>query len=101
MINFKGPKTVFGVLLNKHKEVRDYAYKSAADDLWRRNGIKNRKGYKLEEGIGSISMGGVSAKEFRLYKLIDASVVTISAKVDYEVETGIDRLIENRGIRGE
>lgn len=94
----KGP-TMKGALLNRVDQARKHSYAQAVDELWKRNKIKNREEYKVAE-ITMVQKDGTEIKEFKLYKLIDATVVTISSQVNVEIALGKEHLTENRGIRG-
>lgn len=39
---------------------------------------------------------GTEITEYRLYKLIDATVTTVSSEVSTRVETGLETLVENK-----
>lgn len=66
-------------------------------DLWKRNKLTpNAPGYKIAE-TKMVKQDGTSVIEYRLYKLIDARVVTTSAQVTADVEDGVKAVRENRG----
>lgn len=91
------PGTMFGKLLTRVHNARHYSRLQAQNELWRRNGLEKaekREGYKIAE-TKEMHRDGTEVVEYRLYKLIDASVVTLSSEVKSEVVTGIKALREN------
>lgn len=86
--------TMFGKLLSNVRAVRFTAKQKAQDELWKRNGLDNpakRNGYRMAE-TQSINRDGTEVVEYRLYKLIDASVVTISSTVTHKIENGLQNV---------
>lgn len=86
--------TMFGKLLAAVQQQRKMAHDRAIADLWSRNNLSpNQNGYKIAE-TKAIHRDGREVTEYRLYKLIDASVTTVKAEVTTEVETGADKAVE-------
>jgi hypothetical protein len=86
--------TMFGKLLTSVQQQRQLAHDMALKDLWGRNGLSpNAAGYKIAE-TKAIHRDGREVTEYRLYKLIDASVTTIKAEVTSSVEIGADKAVE-------
>lgn len=86
--------TMFGKLLTTVQQTRKLAHETAIKDLWRRNELReNAPGYKIAE-TKAIHRDGREVTEYRLYKLIDATVTTVKAEVTTLVETGSDKAIE-------
>lgn len=93
----KKEPTMFGKLLNRVRFERTMAREKAETALWERNNLGNptkRDGYKLAE-TKVVHKDGKEVTELRLYKLIDAAVVTISSEVSSEIVDGIHKLREN------
>ena len=91
--------TVLGKLMAKIRANRQIAIDKAVEDLWARNGMAgkaSRRGYKLAE-TQAVSRDGVETIEYRLYKLVDAAVVTISADVNTDIQEGVSSAREMRG----
>ena len=89
--------TMMGKLLSRVHNARYLSRQQAIEDLWKRNGMENpktRDGHKLAE-TAVIQRDGTEVTEYRLYKLIDATVVTVAAEVNTEVKLGIENLREN------
>jgi hypothetical protein len=90
--------TMLGKLLNNVRFARWSVRQKAIDDLWKRNGLENpalRKGWKLAETT-QINRDGTEIVEYRLYKLMDSSVTKITSEVKSEIQTGLDKLKENK-----
>lgn len=90
--------TMFGKLLNRVQTARKMSRISAVNELWHRNGLAkpgDRVGYKLAETV-AMHHDGTEITEYRLYKLIDATVTTVSSEVSTRVETGLETLVENK-----
>lgn len=86
--------TMFGKLLTSVQQQRKLAHEQALRDLWKRNDLSpGAAGYKIAE-TKAIHRDGREVTEYRLYKLIDASVTTIKAEVTSSVETGADKAVE-------
>lgn len=93
----KPQATMFGKLLNRVRAERKLAYQKAEQDLWKRNKLDNpaqREGYKIAETT-TVYRDGREEKELRLYKLVDAAVVTINSEIHSTIENGTDKLREN------
>lgn len=94
----KGSKLWF-LARNRLRVVRESTKEKAIAALWARNGLKpGAEGYKIAETTAIYSApsgGGSEVVEYRLYKLIDASVVKISMGVDAKIEDGVNNLREN------
>lgn len=93
----KKQPTLMGKLLNRVRFERIMARERAEAGLWKRNNLENpktREGYKLAE-TKVVYTDGKEVTELRLYKLIDAAVVTISSEVSSEIVDGIHKLREN------
>ena len=89
-------RTMFGVLLEQIRQKRKILRDEALRGLYKRNNISlGMSGYKIEESK-PINLRGVESVEYRLYKLIDCSVVTISSEIKAVVETGLRALPENK-----
>lgn len=89
--------TLMGKLLSRVHNARHYSNIQAIDELWKRNSLANpakRDGYKLAE-TSVVHRDGTEVKEYRLYKLIDATVVTITTDVNTTIELGLENLREN------
>lgn len=87
------PTNLLGKLLSKIMYARWQANEKAIEDLWKRNGLDNptkRQGYKMEE-LKSVGTEGTEHTTYRLWKLVDQSVVTISSEIKTAVRTGITR----------
>lgn len=83
---------VLGKMMDRLRKARLHTKTLAIDELWERNGLgtgQAREGYKLAE-TQRVDRNGSEITEYRLYKLIDRSVVTISADINTEVATGLD-----------
>lgn len=90
-------QNLFGKLLKSVHNAKRYSNLQAVEELWKRNGLSNptkRDGYKLAETV-EVQRNGTEIKEYRLYKLVDATVVTISTEVTASIESGLDKLKEN------
>lgn len=86
--------TMFGKLLTVVQQQRKLAHVMAMSDLWKRNNLSpNASGYKIAE-TKAIHRDGREVTEYRLYKLIDATVTTISTEVTTSIETGPDKAVE-------
>lgn len=89
--------TLMGKLLSRVRFERKIARERAEAALWERNNLSNpttRDGYKLAE-TKVVHRDGKEVTELRLYKLIDAAVVTVSSEVHSEIAEGIGRLRED------
>lgn len=89
--------TMFGKLLNRVRYERMIARDKAERELWKRNNLDNpaqREGYKLAE-TKVVHRDGKEVTELRLYKLIDASVITVESEVRSMMEAGVEKLREN------
>lgn len=85
---------VFLKMLNSLTTMRRLAHARALRDLYARNNVTaSTPGYKLAE-TPTVYANGREVMEYRLYKLIDASVVTISHEIHHSVETGKDAALE-------
>lgn len=94
--NEKKPN-MLGRIFNKVSEARFIAKQQAKSDLWARNGLSNptqRNGYKMAE-TAVVHRDATEVVEYRLYKLVDASVVTISSEVNHKIENGPEHLRES------
>lgn len=88
----RGKKTLLGKTLSALRFERQQARQKAARDLWERNGMANpktRSGHKLAETT-TLQQDGTEVTEYRLYKLIDRSLVTISSSVSTKITTGVE-----------
>lgn len=95
-MNNNDETTMFGGLLTSVQQQRKLAHEQAVRDLWARNGLnQNAPGYKIAE-TKAIHRDGREVTEYRLYKLIDATVTTIKAEVIASIETGADKAVETR-----
>jgi hypothetical protein len=84
--------TMFGKLLTRVHNARYQTRQLAELELWRRHSLgnpKNRVGYKMAE-TAVIQRDGTEVIEFRLYKLIDRAVISISSEVQTTTEFGLD-----------
>lgn len=89
--------SLFGGLLTQVQRARKAARDKAVADLWKRNKLApNAPGYKLAE-TSMVKQDGAEVIEYRLYKLVDAAVVTTSSEVKTIVEDGVAAVRENRG----
>jgi hypothetical protein len=89
----------FGKLLTEYRRTREQARAQAIAELWKRNKLApNDPGYKLAE-TPMVKKDGSEVTEYRLYKLIDAQVVTVGAEVTTQVEQGVSAVRENRGAK--
>lgn len=87
------PSMVAG-MLTQVRSVRRLARESAIADLWKRNKLNpNASGYKIAE-TPMLRRDGREVVEYRLYKLIDASVTTISAEIIHSTEIGPNVAVE-------
>lgn len=94
------PKTesLMGKLLERVHNARHFSRLTAIDAMWERNGmasVASRKGFKIAETT-SVFKDGTEVVEYKLYKLIDATTVTVSAEVNTKVEQGVASLKENK-----
>lgn len=87
-------ENMFGKLLTRVQNTRKMARTQAVADLWRRNKLNpNTGGYRLAE-TDMVQRDGTEITEYRLYKLIDCSVVTVRSEVKHSIETGLGAAIE-------
>ena len=87
---------MFGKLLTRVQAERKSSRERTIADLWRRNKLNpNANGYKLAE-TQIINRQGAEITEYRLYQLVDCTVVTITSEVTAAVETGLRALPENK-----
>lgn len=87
-------ENMFGKLLTRVQNTRKMARAQAVADLWRRNNLNpNTGGFRLAE-TEMVQRDGTEVTEYRLYKLIDCSVVTVTSEVKHSVETGINAAVE-------
>lgn len=91
--------TVLGKLMAKIRIKRQLAIDKTIENLWVRNGMgekASRAGYKLAE-TKVVNRDGVETIEYRLYKLVDAAVIKISAEVAVDIKEGAQNAREMRG----
>lgn len=81
---------LLGKLVSKVQFARWNAKRTAVEDLLKRNGLDSphATGYKIEE-VTAVHRDGEEVTTFRLYKLVDKSVVIVSSEVKTQVETGL------------
>lgn len=83
--------TLFGKLLNRVHTARELTAIEAKNELWHRHGLgkpADRVGYKIAE-TKKMNYDGTEITEYRLYKLIDVARVTVSARIETEIVTGL------------
>lgn len=79
---------VMSKILGRVGNARYFSRMAAIDDLWKRNGLAkktDRLDYKLTESK-LVKQNGDEVTEYSLYKLVDSTVVTLSAEVTTVVE---------------
>lgn len=83
----------FGRLLNIYRQKKQYAIEAARTSLEQRNGVdyKNAQTFKLEERELPMP-NGKNVTEIRLWKLVDAAVVTIDPDVEVTTKGGVTAL---------
>jgi hypothetical protein len=98
MMDEKNGKTMFGRLLTNVQRERRNSRLEVVKDLWKRNGLApNANGYRLAETT-AVHEDGREVVEYRLYKLIDATVTTLTAQVDMKTETGRAQVADGKGL---
>lgn len=81
-------QNLFSRTLAKLQSARWSAREDAKNELWKRNGLENpklRDNYRIAE-TEVVTRGGQEIVDYRLYKLIDASRITISVDMRHEIE---------------
>jgi hypothetical protein len=84
--------STFGKLLSRIATARFHTRQLAELELWKRQGLGNpqhRAGYKMEE-VKAVQRDGTEIIEYRLYKLIDRAIITITSEVSTTTEFGTD-----------
>lgn len=88
------PKSMVAKMLAQVTAQRVFVRKRAISGLWERNKLTpNEAGYKIAE-TPTVHADGREVVEYRLYKLVDASVTTLKADIQHTVETGKDKAVE-------
>lgn len=85
------PKNIIGSFMNRLSYERSTMKKKAVDEIWANHGLKDEKlrgGFKLAETT-TVQADGVEVTEYRLYRLIGSSRVTIAADITTKIETDI------------
>lgn len=84
---------IFGQLLNLYHTKKQMAIQSAKDTLQQRNGVdyRNDQAFKLDEREVALP-DGKTVTEIRLWKLVDAVVVSVDPEVKVETKDGITAL---------
>ena len=86
--------SMFGKLLTEVQAQRKFVRERAIADLWRRNKLTpSAPGYKLAETV-TVQSDGSEITEYRLYKLVDCSVTTLTSEVHANTETGLNSIHE-------
>jgi hypothetical protein len=85
---------MFGKLLTEIQAQRKFTRERAMADLWRRNKLSpGAPGYRLAEAP-TVQADGSEITEYRLYRLVDATVTTISSQVKAETDNGVQAIHE-------
>jgi hypothetical protein len=94
MANPVEEKSMVGKLLMRVKQARAVSHDQEIAALYKRNhATPGTPGYKLAE-TQAVKANGKEVVEYRLYKLIDCSVVTMDAEITTHVETGLNSIHE-------
>lgn len=84
----------FSKLFSQFVSRKRWAVESAIADIWRRNNLPaNEIGYLLKTEEHPFPDGG-GRTEIRLYKLIDASTVTLEPQMEVVQKDGVGKLLE-------
>jgi hypothetical protein len=92
------PATMVGKLMSRVHNARYWSHQEAMDELWKRNDLENptlRGDYKLEESE-VVYKNGTEVRELKLYKLVDAAVVTIETQISSNAQMGTEYLREKQ-----
>ena len=92
--------TMAGKLLNRVHNARKHNHLLAENELWDRNKLlspASREGYKIAT-TKTLQFDGTEVVEYRLYKLIDATVSRISSTVETQVLGGLENLLDAKEV---
>ena len=87
-------KSMLGDLLTRVQKTRQSARDRAIAELYKRNQLTaGTPGYRVAE-TSTLRENGKEITEYRLYKLVDCAVTTITSEVNVDTALGLDSIHE-------